>query len=30
MAEVTEKEVIGTGALECLDSPFTLMLAHKS
>jgi len=30
MEEVTEEEEIGTGALEGLDSPFTLMLTHKS
>jgi hypothetical protein len=30
MVEVTKEEVIGTGALEGLDSPFTLMLTHKS
>jgi hypothetical protein len=30
MAEVTEEEVIGTGALEGRDYPYTLMLTHKS
>ena len=30
MAEATKEEVIGTGALEGLDSPFTLMLTRKS
>jgi hypothetical protein len=30
MAEVTEEEVIGTGAREGQDSPFTLMLTRKS
>jgi hypothetical protein len=30
MAEVTEEEVIGTGALEGQDSPYTLMLTRKS
>jgi hypothetical protein len=30
MEEVIEEEEIGTGALEGLDSPFTLMLTHKS
>jgi hypothetical protein len=30
MAEVTEEEEIGIGALEGLDSPFTLMPTHKS
>jgi hypothetical protein len=30
MAEVTEEEVIGIGALEDQDSPYTLMLTRKS
>jgi hypothetical protein len=30
MVEVTEEEVIGTGSLEGLDSPFNLMMTHKS
>jgi hypothetical protein len=30
MEDVTKEEVIGIGALEGQDSPFTLMLTHKS
>jgi hypothetical protein len=30
MEEVTKEEVIGTGALEGQDSPFTLILTRKS
>jgi hypothetical protein len=30
MAEVIEKELIGTGAPEGQDSPFTLMTTRKS
>jgi hypothetical protein len=30
MEEVTKEEVIGKVALEGLDSPFALMLTHKS
>jgi hypothetical protein len=30
MAEVTREEVIGTGAIEDQDSPYTLMLTCKS
>jgi hypothetical protein len=30
MEEVTEEDVIGTGALESQDSPFTLMLTRRS
>jgi hypothetical protein len=30
MEKVTEGEVIGTGALEGKDSPYTLMQTHKS
>jgi hypothetical protein len=30
MTEVTEEDVIGTGALEGQDSPYTLMLTRKS
>jgi hypothetical protein len=30
MAEVTEEDLIGIGAMEGQDCPYTLMLTHKS